>query len=76
MPAHTKFEVDASTGLISLIAALNYEAATSHDLVVTVTDNGTPAKSTSTTVSVTVTDINDNTPICAPMVFQKTFRYC
>ena len=49
----------SSTGVISIVSALDFETATSHSLIVQATDNGTPSRSSTAVVSVTVMDIND-----------------
>ena len=49
----------SSTGEISIISELDFEAATSHSLIVQAMDNGTPSRSSTAVVSVTVLDIND-----------------
>ena len=49
----------SSTGVISIVSALDFETATSHSLIVQAMDNGTPSRSSTAVVSVTVMDIND-----------------
>ena len=49
----------SSTGEISIISELDFETATSHSLIVQAMDNGTPSRSSTAVVSVTVLDIND-----------------
>ena len=49
----------SSTGVISIVSTLDFETATSHSLIVQATDNGTPSRSSTAVVSVTVIDIND-----------------
>ncbi|MEG3639147.1 cadherin domain-containing protein [Magnetococcus sp. PR-3] len=57
------FEIDAATGVISLVAgqSLDYESATNHTVVATVADGVNT--STAATITLTVTDANDNAPI-------------
>ena len=52
-----------SDGSLRIIAALDYESVTQYDLVIEVHDRGTPPLIDSTTVTVNVTDINDNAPV-------------
>ena len=65
------FDVSTS-GLISVAvgAVLNRETRDEYDLLVEARDDGTPRKSTQTTVIITITDENDNPPI-----FDKTDYY-
>jgi hypothetical protein len=54
------FAIGLSTGVITVArAVLNFEATSTYVLTVIVTDNGTPALSTTTTVSVLVGDVNE-----------------
>ena len=64
------FSIDGD-GNITLIGALDYETATSHDLTIRVTDNGGNADTAN--VVVTVTDINDNKPIFDEVSYDQTF---
>ena len=49
----------SSTGVISIVSALDFETAMSHSLIVQATDNGTPSRTSTAVVSVTVMDVND-----------------
>ena len=55
------FAIDSSTGAISVAnrAALNYESSPSFSLTVEVSDDGTPVLSATTTVSISLNDVND-----------------
>ena len=57
------FSINSSTGLISLTAQLDYEAKQSVVLSVQAVDGGSSPLSTTATVSVTIKDVNDNTPV-------------
>lgn len=48
------FTIDAATGGVSA-TGLDYETATSHSLTITATDSGNPARSTTASLTVTVT---------------------
>lgn len=50
-------------GSLRVIAELDYETVTQYELIVEVHDGGFPEQVNSTTVVVTVTDINDNAPV-------------
>ncbi|KAI8511673.1 hypothetical protein Bbelb_107730 [Branchiostoma belcheri] len=56
------FTVDNTTGVISTSGGLDRETASSYTFLVTVRDRGTPQFSDETTVTVSVLDLNDNTP--------------
>ena len=61
--ADNLFSIASDTGIVTLAASnsLDYENATSHDIVVKATSSD--GSSTTETFTITVTDINDNTPI-------------
>ena len=54
------FTINADTGVITLTGALDYETATTHSLKVQASDGEHPP--ITTTVTVDVTDVNDNAP--------------
>lgn len=60
------FSIDPDTGIISLSGSLDRETSSSHELVVRATDNGEFPERTTVRVSVTVQDVNDNTPQINP----------
>ena len=64
--ADNLFSIASDTGIVTLAASnsLDYENATSHDIVVKATSSD--GSSTTETFTITVTDINDNTPIITP----------
>ena len=57
------FQIDHESGTIETLASLDYDTVQDHSVVVWATDMGTPSKSTSTTVSISVIDVNDNPPV-------------
>ncbi|XP_067685434.1 protocadherin Fat 4-like [Haliotis asinina] len=64
------FTVDSVTGVVSVQAALDRETLSSYVLEVRAQDKGTPTSLTGTsTVSITVGDVNDNVPICTSSVY-------
>ncbi|XP_078597383.1 protocadherin Fat 4-like [Branchiostoma floridae x Branchiostoma japonicum] len=69
--ADGKFAVDASTGEIQVAAILDRETVTSYILVLIAQDGGSSPgpKTGTTTVSVTVTDVNDHEPVCTPSFY-------
>ena len=74
MSASTEFYLDSDTGIITLKSALNYDAVTNYALMVTAYDRGTPTRSSTSSVTVTVTDINDIIPDCTPRTYINALR--
>ena len=67
MLTHNYFYLASKTGEISLKSPLDYESSDkSFVFEVVATDSAPSPKSSTSTVSVTVLDINDNRPICEP----------
>jgi len=62
------FAINSSTGAITVAnsAALDYETNPSFSLTVRVTDNGSPVRFGSTTITVNVTNVNEKPVITAP----------
>ncbi|KAL3853661.1 hypothetical protein ACJMK2_017186 [Sinanodonta woodiana] len=73
MAANANFYLDSYTGIIYVKSALDYETSTLYSLTILAIDNGTPARTGTATVSVSVTDVNDNRPSCSPTL--KTLTY-
>lgn len=48
--------------MITLISSLNYEVTTSYTLILSATDHGEVQRTGISSLAVTVTDVNDNTP--------------
>lgn len=60
---HSQFSINPATGQIITSSLLDREDRANYQLLVVATDGGQPeGLSSSTTVSVTVSDINDNPP--------------
>ncbi|KAM9795003.1 protocadherin Fat 2 [Neosynchiropus ocellatus] len=63
LPSHrTYFSIDAKTGVISTVSALDREEKPEHSVEVIVSDNGSPALRSTATVVIKVLDDNDNRP--------------
>ncbi len=62
------FDIDASTGAISVQSELDYETTQQYSLYITVRDNGINPKSAMASVNIVVTDIND----CIPQISVNT----
>ncbi|XP_052462720.1 protocadherin Fat 1-like isoform X1 [Carassius gibelio] len=58
-----RFSIDQESGVITLAAPLDRETQDEYRLVITAQDQGRPSRSTTTTLDISVTDINDNAPI-------------
>lgn len=56
------FHIDSKSGLVFTARLLDYELIQRHNFIVRATDNGDPALSSDVSVTVTVTDANDNPP--------------
>ncbi|XP_066284273.1 protocadherin-like wing polarity protein stan [Branchiostoma lanceolatum] len=56
------FHVDSSTGAVSIMGPLDYETVSSYELTLKAEDGGDPSQSATATLTVNVTDINDNPP--------------
>lgn len=69
-----EFSIDSETGLITLASSLDYETPPNdYDLIITVTDHGTPALTSTADVRINVTDINDNPPTIDPPIVVKDY---
>ncbi|XP_063762504.1 protocadherin Fat 4 [Eleginops maclovinus] len=64
------FAIDPSSGVISVNSTLDREMWPVYNLTVTATDNGSPPSTGTTYVTVTIDDINDNTPILSSIEAQ------
>ena len=62
----SEFDLDMTTGAISLRTPLNYEDTQSYQFTVVASDGGTPRHNASTRVEVTILDENDNAPVFVP----------
>ena len=70
----SKFDIDTAKGDIILVDHLDFETLNTYTLVIKAVDKdaGTPLTGT-TTLSLTVSDANDNLPSCTPMVHSLSF---
>ena len=55
------FSINATTGVITTTAALNYESVSSYTLDIRATDNGSPSYFDMETITITITDMPENT---------------
>jgi len=56
-------DINASTGVVTLKASADYETKSSYSFNVVATDNGTGSLTDTQAVTVSVNDLNDNTPV-------------
>ena len=61
-----KFSLNRTTGAILLSLSLDYEDTTRYVFDVTATDGGRPPRSGTARVTITISDVNDNSPIFEP----------
>ena len=61
-PVSNKIAINPQSGEITLSSPLDYEKTTKLTLNITAKDYGSTPKSSSTSVKISVTDINDETP--------------
>jgi len=66
------FDIDASTGVVTLKASANYESKASYSFNVVATDNGTGSLTDTKAVTVSVTDVNEVTVVISSEVFVPT----
>ncbi|XP_041483662.1 protocadherin-23-like [Lytechinus variegatus] len=66
------FSIGQSTGALSTLRALDREDLAMYTLVITARDQGTSPRSGTTTIRVTVTDLNDNDPVFDTMSYYKS----
>ena len=63
--AENSFVIDSTTGIISLSSSplIDREAQDTFNLTISVSDNGSPALSSTATLVITIADVNDNYPV-------------
>ena len=69
-PENMPIDVQKKSGLVVTTARLDREVSAKYTFNVQAKDNGTPSKSATATVIVTVRDVNDNAPIFNPRVYE------
>lgn len=66
------FTIDRDTGVITTAQILDHEEIQQHKLRVRVVDGGVPALSSDVTVTIDVTDLNDNAPTFSELTYKST----
>ncbi|XP_054751092.2 cadherin EGF LAG seven-pass G-type receptor 2-like [Lytechinus pictus] len=69
-----RFRIDSLNGYISLQNGLDFETTRSYRLSIRAQDSGNPPRENTTTVTVTVIDVNDNKPQFTQNVYQGIVR--
>ncbi|XP_065179718.1 uncharacterized protein LOC135810172 [Sycon ciliatum] len=69
LSSSTAFTIQSSTGILELTSQLDFATQKSFSLTVTATDGGTPAKSSSAKINVTVTDSNTYPPVFTAVTY-------
>ena len=64
------FHIDSSSGLILTARMLDHELVQKYDFVVIATDNGFPPLSSQVSVTVVVSDVNDNPPVFNQLLYE------
>ena len=73
MATHAYFYMNSKTGELSLKSGFDYESTDKNfEFEVIATDSSTSPKSSSCTISVSLTDVNDNQPDCRPNIIAVT----
>lgn len=68
------FEIDSQTGSITTIQPLDREVKDTHVFKVTVTDHGSPKRSATSYLTVTVSDTNDHSPVFEQNEYRVSIR--
>ncbi|CAG0879787.1 unnamed protein product [Cyprideis torosa] len=69
-----RFSIDSLTGEVAVVEPLDYEHVRSYRLVIRAQDGGDPSKSNTTSLIVSVQDVNDNSPKFYSSVFHETVQ--
>lgn len=67
-----KFYIDPNKGELQIAASLDYETIDSYSLTVEATDGGRPQQTALTLVGITVSDVNDNSPVFTQILYVTT----
>lgn len=72
--ADNLFDIGQSNGSVIVIGELDREAKMEYNLIVAVTDSGPVAFRGTATVTVTLTDVNDNAPVFTEAVYRASIN--
>ncbi|XP_006232597.1 protocadherin-23 isoform X2 [Rattus norvegicus] len=68
------FVLDSSSGLLRTACPLDYEVKAQHVLTIVAQDGGVPTRSSSQTLTVTVLDVNDETPVFKQLLYKASVK--
>ncbi|XP_046394946.1 protocadherin-like wing polarity protein stan isoform X2 [Ischnura elegans] len=68
----SQFSIDGLSGEVSLVKPLDFESVPSYRLVIRAQDGGSPSRSNTTQLTISVADVNDNAPRFYSHLFQAT----
>jgi hypothetical protein len=68
-------EVNSTTHIISVKSNVDRETDTDFNFIVQAVDGGIPPRTSTASVSITVLDMNDNTPVFSPMYYNTEAPY-
>lgn len=68
------FDISEKTGVVTVAKPLDYEQMRSTQFVVVAVDGGEPALSSTATINVAITNINDETPVFSQEQYEKSIR--
>ena len=69
-PDSSPFAIDSSSGVIFTTATLDRENVSFYKFDVLVSDSGDPSFSATTSLEITVLDVNDNPPVLSPSIVE------
>lgn len=69
------FNLDNATGVLTTLFVADRENISSFSFVVNAADNSTSSLTSSATVTITITDVNDNQPIFSPTFYNAEVPY-
>ncbi|XP_074649083.1 cadherin-23-like [Tubulanus polymorphus] len=68
------FSINSTTGNIVSLVNLDYEQKTKYDLIVMGKDSGSPARNSTVSVTISIIDINDNSPVFYGIPYTATVQ--
>lgn len=64
-----RFKIDSENGAITIAGKIDRETLDTYKIAIIAKDGGTPSKTSTTTLSINVIDINDNQPIFSRLIY-------
>ncbi|PAA60273.1 hypothetical protein BOX15_Mlig014302g3, partial [Macrostomum lignano] len=72
-PAGSPFSVSAACDKLVMTSLVDRETIASYPMILTIKDDGSPASSSTVSFTVSLSDINDNYPVCTPSTYLASF---